>query len=64
MPVRPQPVRFRCSKCGWSHVWAPPSDVVIERPPVACRKCGGPLTKSPAGPLDLLTSMLTSIGKK
>lgn len=38
MPVKPQPVRYRCSKCGWGKVFAPASDALVETPPSECEK--------------------------
>ena len=40
MPIKPNPVRIQCRQCGWSSIYAPRSDALLELPPNACEKCG------------------------
>lgn len=40
--IKPPPLKFVCSQCGWSKVFAPKSDVITpeQMPPANCPKCG------------------------
>lgn len=40
MPVRPAPFTYKCQSCGWAKTFAPCSDVLFEKYPDACPKCG------------------------
>ena len=60
MPVRPRPSLISCPKCGWSYVFAPPSDAI---PPgmlhTQCPKCGNTeLERKPAGAISQLLAEL------
>ncbi|HES75547.1 MAG TPA: hypothetical protein ENO09_00915 [bacterium] len=65
MPIRPQPWKVRCPKCGWSKRHHPLSDSLVEgdMPPKQCPKCGHtPLDRvAPnANPLDALLGVFKS----
>ncbi len=66
MPIRPNPVLFRCPQCGWSTVWHPSSDFLDSLPPSACPRCGNRnLEHQPPSPIDFLRHQLGSLfGKK
>lgn len=40
MSIRPQALRITCPPCGWTMVYAPPSNAVFDLPPSTCKKCG------------------------
>ncbi len=40
MPIRPPPMSFECSACGWTKTIEPLSDVLLEESPDVCPKCG------------------------
>jgi NAD-dependent SIR2 family protein deacetylase len=54
MPIKPTPLHFRCTSCGWQETFAPPSDALIRPYPRQCPKCGSDLESRPAGALDSL----------
>ncbi|SFN44969.1 hypothetical protein SAMN05660284_01518 [Formivibrio citricus] len=60
--IRPQPMLYRCPKCGWKDVFAPKSDMLIEKPWEACPNCGGhELECKPAGAMDVAVEKLSKI---
>ena len=53
MPIKPRPRRYYCPKCGWSVMFAPESDVLVEPIPQQCPKCHNPeLDSRPANALE------------
>lgn len=40
MPLKPQPLHIECRQCGWTTIFAPKSDALVELPPESCAKCG------------------------
>lgn len=54
MAIRPQPMLYRCPKCGWNEVYAPSSDALLQLPWEECPKCGcEELERKPAGVMDI-----------
>lgn len=65
MPVKPTPIRIECRQCGWSTVYAPRSDALVELPPESCGRCGSAdLARSAANLLDSAVSAAFSLFKK
>lgn len=62
MPIKPSPIRYKCPKCGWSKVFAPKSDALVEMPPKVCEKCGGTdLESSPVSALGEIINLVSSM---
>lgn len=39
MPLKPKPLHIECRQCGWTTIFAPKSDALLELPPETCAKC-------------------------
>lgn len=50
MPIKPEPLTYRCAQCGWSTIIRPRSDALMPGDcPMACPECGHqPLQAQPA----------------
>lgn len=64
MPVKPQAQRFVCNQCGWTKLYAPASDALIEAPPQSCEKCHSQdLSRTSASMIEGALSSLLSLMK-
>lgn len=66
MAIKPQAQRIECRQCGWTKLYAPTSDALIEAPPRSCEKCHSQdLARTPASMLEgLLSSALALVKNK
>ncbi len=64
MAIKPQAQRITCHQCGWTTLYAPASDALIEHPPGTCQKCSSQdLSYTPAGTIENALSLMLSLLK-
>lgn len=60
MPLKPKPLHIECRQCGWTTIFAPKSDALVELPPESCANCGSEdLSRSSAS---IVESMVVAMG--
>ena len=68
MAIKPNPYKLVCSKCGFSKVVAPKSDVLSAKDLVAmspvCKKCGEKMERRSVDKLDSVIDSLFGIFRK
>lgn len=58
MPIKPQPFKFVCSKCGYSRIVRPESDVINPMDMVnICPKCSSKMKKEKLDVVDDILSI-------
>lgn len=62
MAIKPEPYKLVCTKCGFSKIFAPKSDVLSPKDLLAmnqiCAKCGEKMLRKSVNKLDSLFNIL------
>ena len=66
MPLKPKHLHIECRQCGWTTIFAPKSDALVELPPELCAKCGSEdVSQSSASIVESVVAAMGSLfGKK
>ncbi len=62
MPLKPKPLHIECRQCGWTTIFAPKSDALVELPPESCAKCDSEdLSQSSANIVESVVAAMGSL---